>query len=202
MPTKTKLVEAQEKLEKAATPQAQPQAVNVSSPKISTNSATFDPSGYVAGDLFSDSSTLPRTTKKDADLAIQSISEKAQTLKVIGANLSLNTEAFKVGSLSEKMNQANIVYQTDGVNTQSKMIDFQKAGVNLQIAESKLYQQQEKLTHQNIELEGLKSETPLRQAYWTAKLSLIESRIAQVELAKFTLDSKIGMIEAEAQEIE
>lgn len=162
----------------------------------------FNPDDYLAKDLFSDSSILPRVTKVDADKAIQSISEKRETLRLIGANLQLNTDVYKTGSLSEKMNQANIVYQTDGINTQAKIVDFQKAGVNLQIAQSKLYQTQEKLTHQNIELQGLKSETPLRQAYWKAKLSLIESRIAQVELAKFQLDAKIGAIESESESID
>jgi hypothetical protein len=200
---KSKLETAQEKLQEVANiPQPTPQAVNVSSPKVAQPTATFNPSDYVASDLFSDSSNLPRTSKLEADKAIQSISEKQQTLKVIGANLSLNTEAFKVGSLAEKMNQANITYQTDGVNTQAKIIDFQKAGVNLQIAESKLYQQQEKLTHQNIELQGLQAETPLRQQYWQAKLSLAESRIQQIELAKFTIDSRIASIESEAETIE
>jgi hypothetical protein len=203
----SKLKEAQDKIKEAAKESEAFRPIEsfnstAASPKINQPSATFNPADYVAGDLFSDSSTLPRTTKVEADKAIQSISEKQQTLKVIGANLTLNTEAFKVGSLAEKMNQANIVYQTDGVNTQAKIIDFKKAGVNLQIAESKLYQTQEKLEHQNIELNGLKAETPLRQQYWTAKLSLIESRIAQVELAKFQLDAKIGAIESEAEVIE
>ena len=164
--------------------------------------SSFSPSDYVASNLFADTSTLPRTSKQDADKAIQSISEKRETLRLVGANLQLNTDSYKVGSLSEKMNQASIVYQSDGINTQAKMVGFEVAGVNLQIAQSKLGQTQEKLNHQNIELSGLQSETPLRQRYWEAKLSLIESRISQVELAKFTLDSKIGMIEAEAESIE
>jgi hypothetical protein len=82
------------------------------------------------------------------------------------------------------------------------MVGFEVAGVNLQIAQSKLGQTQEKLAHQNIELEGLQAETPLRKLYWQAKLSLIESRVSQVELAKFTLDAKIGAIESEAESIE
>ena len=164
--------------------------------------STFSPSQYTATNLFSDSSSLPRTAKQDADKAIQSISEKRETLRLIGANLSLNTDAYKVGSLSEKMSQANITYQSDGINTQAKMVGFEIANTNLLIAQSKLGQTQEKLAHQNIELVGLQSETPLRQRYWEAKLSLIESRISQVELAKFTLDSKIGAIEAEAESIE
>ena len=206
--TKSKLATATEALNEVVSPEQttpiNPSPINPS--PINTNSpqaiATFTPSDYTATNLFSDSSSLPRTSKQEADKAIQSISEKRESLRVIGANLALNTDCFKVGSLSEKMNQASITYQIDGVNTQSKMVGLEVANVNLQIAQSKLSQTQEKLNHQNIELVGLQSETPLRQRYWEAKLSLIESRISQVELAKFTLDSKIGAIEAEAESID
>ncbi len=203
--TKSKLESATEVLNEVVTPQPQPQTTTISPSPINTNSpqiTTFTPSDYTATNLFSDSSSLPRTTKQAADQQIQAISEKRETLRLIGANLSLNTDCFKVGSLSEKMNQAAITYQIDGINTQAKMVALESANVNLQIAGSKLNQTQEKLAHQNIELDGLKQETPLRQRYWEAKLSLIESRISQVELAKFTLDSKIGMIEAEAESID
>lgn len=206
MPTrtqKTKLETAQDNLREAANiPETTPINPTPITAKTTHQAATFEPSQYVASNLFSDTSTLPRTTRIDADKAIQSISEKRETLRLVGANLQLNTDAYKVGSLSEKMNQANITYQSDGINTQSKMVGFEVAGVNLQIAQSKLSQTQEKLAHQNIELVGLQAETPLRQRYWEAKLSLIESRISQVELAKFTLDAKIGAIESEAESIE
>jgi hypothetical protein len=205
--TKSKLESATEVLNEALpvtpqepqqTTQINPSPVGSSSPQITT----FTPSDYVASNLFSDSSTLPRTSKQEADKIVQAISEKRETLRLIGANLQLNTDCFKVGSLNEKMNQASIGYQIDGVNTQSKMVGLESANVNLLIAQSKLNQTQEKLNHQNIELAGLQGETPLRQRYWEAKLSLIESRISQVELAKFTLDSKIGAIEAEAESID
>jgi hypothetical protein len=205
MPTKqkSKLETATESLREAANiPETTPINPTPLGSKPTHQAATFESSQYTASNLFSDSSSLPRTSKQAADQAIQSISEKRETLRLVGANLQLNTDAYKVGSLSEKMNQANITYQSDGINTQSKMVGFEIAGVNLQIAQSKLSQTQEKLNHQNIELVGLQSETPLRQRYWEAKLSLIESRISQVELAKFTLDSKIGAIEAEAENIE
>jgi chaperone required for assembly of F1-ATPase len=195
--TKSKLESAAEVLNVEPTP-INPTPIPNSSQAISS----FIPSEYIANDLFSDSSNLPQTSKSDADKAIQSISEKRETLRLIGANLQLNTDAYKVGSLNEKMTQAAITYQIDGINSQSKMVGLDAANVNLQIAQSKLHQTQEKLNHQNIELAGLQSETPLRQRYWEAKLSLIESRISQVELAKFTLDSKIGAIEAEAENID
>lgn len=205
--TKSKLESATEALNEAlpVTPQEPQPTTPINPTPVGSNSpqtATFTPSDYTALDLFSDSSSLPRISKQAADQAIQAISEKRETLRLIGANLQLNTDCFKVGSLSEKMTQASITYQIDGVNTQSKMVGLESANVNLLIAQSKLNQTQEKLNHQNIELQGLQSETPLRQRYWEAKLSLIESRISQVELAKFTLDSKIGAIEAEAEHIE
>ena len=213
MPTsrsKERLKSTQEILKKeSATPinptpvSPQPTPINPTPiPNSSQAISSFIPSEYIANDLFSDSSNLPKISKSDADKAIQSISEKRETLRLIGANLQLNTDAYKVGSLNEKMTQAAITYQIDGINSQSKMVGLDAANVNLQIAQSKLHQTQEKLNHQNIELAGLQSETPLRQRYWEAKLSLIESRISQVELAKFTLDSKIGAIEAEAENID
>jgi hypothetical protein len=205
MPTKqkSKLEAATESLKEAANiPETTPLNPTPLGSKPTHQAATFDPASYTASNLFADSSSLPRTSKQAADQAIQSISEKRETLRLFGANLQLNTDAYKVGSLSEKMNQASITYQSDGVTTQAKMVGFEVANVNLQIAQSKLGQTQEKLNHQNIELVGLQSETPLRQRYWEAKLSLIESRISQVELAKFTLDAKIGAIESEAEHIE
>jgi|LakMenE01Jun11ns_1017448.scaffolds.fasta_scaffold9645309_2 chaperone required for assembly of F1-ATPase len=213
MPTsrsKERLKSTQEILKKeSATPinptpnSPQPTPINpVPIPNSPQAISSFIPSEYIANDLFSDSSNLPQTSKSDADKAIKAISEKRETLRIIGANLQLNTDVYKVGSLNEKMNQAAISYQIDGINSQSKMVALEGANINLQIAESKLHQTQEKLNHQNIELSGLQAETPLRQRYWEAKLSLIESRISQVELAKFTLDSKIGAIEAEAENID
>ena len=200
--TKSKLESAQDNLREVADIPTPLNPTPLGSNQAPQAISSFSPSQYTASNLFADSSSLPRTTKADADKAIQSISEKRETLRLVGANLSLNTDAYKVGSLSEKMNQASITYQSDGVGTQAKMVGFEVANTNLLIAQSKLSQTQEKLSHQNIELVGLQSETPLRQRYWEAKLSLIESRISQVELAKFTLDSKIGAIEAEAESIE
>ncbi|MFM6151815.1 MAG: hypothetical protein ACKPE3_02265, partial [Sphaerospermopsis kisseleviana] len=69
---KSKLETAQEKLQQVANKNT-PQAVNVSSqsPQSPHTSATFNPSDYTASDLFKDSSSLPRTAKKDADQVIQ-----------------------------------------------------------------------------------------------------------------------------------
>lgn len=192
MPTsKSKLAEAKKLLE---TVEIKP--ASVAPKQTSTSIPSFDPSSYLAGDLLSDSSSLPRVAAKDADNLINAIGEKRQSLRVIGENLKLNADVFKVGSLAEKMNQARLIYQSDGVDSQSKIVGFELANSRLAIANSKLNQSNEKLAHQNIELEGLRQETPLRQAYWTAKLALIESRIIQVENAKFTLDTRIGLIES------
>lgn len=189
---KSKLEEARDLLE---TIEIKPAPV-APKPSASISIPSFDPASYIAGDLLSDSSSLPRMAAKDADNLINAIGEKRQSLRVIGENLRLNADAFKVGSLAEKMNQARLIYQADAIDSQSKMVGIELANSRLAIANSKLNQSNEKLNHQNIELEGLKAETPQRQAYWTAKLALIESRIMQVENAKFSLDAKIGLIEA------
>jgi len=166
------------------------------------NLPTFNPSQFIANNLFADSSTLPKTTKVEADKAIQSIQEKRETLRIVGTNLQLNTDALKVGSLSEKMSQAAIDYSSSKIGTDIKLINLEAQKVNYAIAGSKLGQVGEKLNHENITLEGLKLETDQRRRFWAEKYNLGESRIAQVQLAKYQLDAKIGAIEAEAESVE
>jgi hypothetical protein len=124
---KNKLETAQDKLNQAALEVAPfrpiedypPAAINVNSQPSAT---TFNPENYLASNLFSDTSPLPRTTKLEADKGIQSISEKRETLRLVSANLQLNTDVYKAGSLSEKMSQSSITWQTDRIGTQNKLV--------------------------------------------------------------------------------
>ena len=163
---------------------------------------TFDPQQYLATDLFSDSSSLNRTKKEEADEMIDSIEEKKETLRVAGANLELNTEVIKTGVKSEKMMQAGINYGTARVNTETKLVNFDTANIQYDIAVSKLHQTGEKLIHENITLQGLRAETDQRQRYWQEKYSLGEIRINQVHQAKYKLESKISAIDTEAERID
>ncbi len=163
---------------------------------------TFEPQQYLATDLFTDSSSLSRTKKEDADAMVDSIEEKKETLRVAGANLELNTEVIKTGVKSEKMVQAAIDYGTAKVNTETKLVNFDTANVQYDIAVSKFHQAGEKLVHENITLQGLRAETDQRQRYWQEKYSLGEVRIKQVHQAKFQLESKISAIDTEAERID
>ena len=98
--------------------------------------------------------------------------------------------------------QAAIDYGTAKVNTQTKLVNFDTANVQYEIAVSKLHQAGEKLVHENITLQGLRAETEQRQRYWEEKYSLGEVRIKQVHQAKFQLESKISAIDTEAERID
>ncbi|BAY80530.1 hypothetical protein NIES25_70180 (plasmid) [Nostoc linckia NIES-25] len=161
---------------------------------------TFEPKEYLAGDLFSDSSTLPRTDKATADAAVNSIEEKRQTLRLVSANLDLNTDVLKTGVKSQKMTQSAIDYGIAKVGTDTKLVQFDNAKVSYEIALTKLDQTSEKLAHERVTLEGLRNETDQRKRFWQEKYQLGESRIKQVELAKYQLDAKIGAIDSEASE--
>ncbi|MBD2571376.1 hypothetical protein [Anabaena lutea] len=200
---KTKLETAQEKLKTAATT---PETIKIDPTSINANSthqaSVFNPSDYLASNLFADTSTLPRTSKVEADKAIQSISEKRETLRLVSANLSLNTDAYKAGSLSEKMSQASITWQTDRIGTDTKLVGLENAKVLYQTATVKLAQTGVKLEHENVTLGGLTAETEQRQRFWAAKYELAETRIRGIIQAQYSLDQKIGSIEAEAESIE
>ncbi|MCC5638737.1 hypothetical protein LC593_23460 [Nostoc sp. CHAB 5844] len=164
--------------------------------------STFEPQNFLANDLFQDSSTLPRTSKLEADAIVESIQEKRQTLRVVGANLDLNTDVLKTGVKSEKMTQAAIDYGIAKVNTDTKLTQFETAEVQYEIGLTKLDQTHEKLVHEQVTLEGLRNETDQRKRFWQEKYALGESRIKQVQLAKYQLDAKIGAIEVEGEAAE
>ncbi|MBW4457412.1 MAG: hypothetical protein KME55_34795 [Nostoc indistinguendum CM1-VF10] len=159
----------------------------------------FEPQQFMAGDLFADSSTLPRTSKLEADTIVESIEEKRQTLRVVGANLDLNSDVLKTGVKSEKMTQSAIDYGSAIVNTDSKLTQFETAQVQYEIGLTKLDQTREKLSHEQVTLEGFRNETDQRRRFWYEKYNLGESRIKQVQLAKYQLDAKIGAIEVEGE---
>ncbi|AFZ28618.1 hypothetical protein Cylst_6400 (plasmid) [Cylindrospermum stagnale PCC 7417] len=164
--------------------------------------ATFNPDGYLASDLFTDSSNLTRTSKAVADEIVSSVEEKRQTLRVVAANLELNTDALKVGVKSEKMTQSAIDYGTSKVGTETKLTQFQTATVQYETALTKLDQSTEKLEHERVTLEGLRNEPDQRRRFWQEKYNLGESRIKQVQLAKYQLDAKIGAIDSESESAE
>ena len=91
--TKSKLETATDNLREVANVPTPLTPTPLGSPPQVQSISAFDPAQYTATNLFSDSSTLPRTTKAEADKAVQSISEKRETLRLIGSNLQLNTDA-------------------------------------------------------------------------------------------------------------
>jgi hypothetical protein len=163
---------------------------------------TFTPDSYLANDLFTNSSPLPETSQQDADKICESVEKKKQTLRVVNANLELNSELLKIGAKNEKMLQSGIDYGTAKINTEIKLTQFENAKQQHQITLTKLAQTTEKLEHENVTLEGLKQETDQRRRFWQEKHALGESRIKQVQLAKYQLDAKIGAIDTESEVVE
>lgn len=99
---------------------------------------TFDPNNHFAFDLATDSSKLAVTSKVDADSMVQSIEGKRQTVRVMVANIGLNTDIVKAGNDFRKLEGAVIDYATTGVNNETKYVNYQVAGVNKTIALNKL----------------------------------------------------------------
>lgn len=159
---------------------------------------TFDPQNHLATDLFKVSSPLERTKKIDADLAVEHIEEQRQTIRIASANLDLNTDILKTGEKSQKMTQAAISYGTSKVQTDTKLIQFNEALVNNEIAYTKLAQTEQKLVHEQITLDAFQNKTDQRKRYWQAKHQLGESRIRDVEMARLKIDTKLGAIDVDA----
>ena len=84
---------------------------------------TFDANLYFAGDLFSNSSTLQETEKSVADETVESIEKKRQTLRIVEANIALNTDVVKTANDYRKFEGTVINYVTTGVNNEIKFVN-------------------------------------------------------------------------------
>ena len=144
---------------------------------------TFDPNTYFAGDLFTSSSALQETEKDKADEAVESIEKKRHTLRIVGANIALNTDIVRTANDFRKFEGTVIDYATTGVNNEIKFVNYQTAGVNKDIALNRFDQSQERLIQGQSTLTGMRSITPLINDEWVARKSLKSSHIKSLELA-------------------
>jgi hypothetical protein len=162
------------------------------------NIPSFDPNTYFAGDLFANSSKLQETSKEDADKAVESIEKKRHTLRIVGANIALNTDVVRIGNDYRRFEGAVIDFATTGVNNETKFVNYQNAGNNKTIAINNFYQSQERITQGQKTLAGIQSITPLIDDEWTARRSLKESQIKSLQIAaiqaKEALEPKLMQI--------
>ena len=156
------------------------------------NFPAFVPNQYFATILFTDSSSLPRTTKADADCKVQSIEEKRQTLRVALANLGLNQDVVKTGTEYRKLEGLAVDYARVGMVNGTKYLQYMTAGVDQMVAHVKHDQAVEKLNQEEYVLGGMKGITPLIPIEWAAKRDLKLSRIQDLRTAVLSANVKMN----------
>jgi hypothetical protein len=186
------------------TPKQAQAYTNLSQVPHGLNFPSFDANTYFAQDLFSNSSSLRETEKEDADKAVESIEKKRQTLRIVGANIALNTDVVKTANDYRKFEGAVLDYATTGVNNEIKFINYQTTEVNRDIAYNRYDQAQERLTQGQRVLAGMQSITPLIDSEWEARKSLKQSQIKSLEVAavqaKQALEPKLMQLSQDFRE--
>jgi len=147
------------------------------------NIPSFDVNTYFAQDLFSNSSPLQESEKEEIDKEVQSVEKKRQTLRLVGANLALNTDVVKIGTDYRKFEGSVLDYAIAGLNNEIKFINYKTTEVNRDIAINRYDQSQERLTQGEKVLAGMQSITPLIDKEWEARRSLKQSQIKSLEVA-------------------
>ena len=89
------------------------------------NFPSFDANTHFAQDLFANSSPLKETEKEEADKAVESIEKKRQTLRIVGANIALNTDVVRTANDYRKFEGTVIDYATTGINNEIKFVNYQ-----------------------------------------------------------------------------
>lgn len=123
--------------------------------------------------------------KEEADATCEAIGHRSQRARVVRANLQYNRELVAAQTDYQKLVGGAIDLATAKVNNQTKYTQYLGAGVQLQSAETKLAQAEEKLTQEQTTLEGLESFTPLVKAEWEQKKLLKQSRIDDLKQAVY-----------------
>jgi hypothetical protein len=143
----------------------------------------FEPNNYFATDLFTNSSSLQETEKEVADKAVESIEKKRHTLRIVAANIGLNTDIVKTANEYRKFEGFVIDYATTRENNQTKFVGFQTAQTNRQIAINKFHQANERLTQGQKTLNGMRRITELIDLEWDERVSLKNSQISSLRIA-------------------
>lgn len=141
----------------------------------------FKPDNYLATDLFSDSSNLPRTSKEQADEIVQAVEEKRHTMRIVTANLQLNQDVVKAGNEYQKLEGLAIDYATNRVKNETKFINYQTAEVGRDIAINKYDQELEKLRQGEVTLNGMRQMTEALQREWDARVEEKNSKISTLK---------------------
>lgn len=151
----------------------------------------FNPNDYFATNLFTDSSPLPRTDDATTTEALQSIHEKRNTVKIAKANIQLNKDVVETGTVFQNFLGSVVDYGSAKLGVEAKLLKYQAAQVNVEIAGVKLDQTREKLIQEQVVLGGMQQITPLIREEWEQRKALKQSRINALKQAVATESSKL-----------
>jgi len=164
---------------------------------------TFNVNGALATDLYSVTSTLPETSTEDATAAVERIERQRNTLQVAQANLRLNSDSIKTGTLYQKFIGDTIDYSTAVVGNRTKEVGYRTSLVKLDIANLKLQMTDERRLQEAVNLQGTRELTPLIQEKWALKRRKLTADIgklrADVEQAMAELSSYTPTLSVEAE---
>ena len=172
----------------------------------------FDPSSLMPANLFTDSSSLPRTDQKTGNEAIASIKEKAITVQIANENIKLARSVVQAGTEHVKLQGDTINYaiaqehnvglgidlEIERIGTQGKQVKHQIAGIGLQILNNKLGEEGERLIQSDYSLEAMRQATPLVQQEFQAR---IELQKVKVEVLKTTAQQARAKFESELERL-
>ncbi len=185
-------------LARAATP-----LMDLSGVPHGLNFPQFDANQYFANDLFTDSSSLSRTTKTAADAMVQSIEEKRQSLRVAMANIGLNQDVTKTATDQRKLEGMVIDYAKVGMINGTKYLQLQTSGVDQMTAQAKYEQAVERLNQEEFVLNGMRGITHLIPVEWSARQDLKLSKIQDLKTAVLRASAKMdGQLDALASDFQ
>ncbi|MEO1558105.1 MAG: hypothetical protein AAFS12_00275 [Cyanobacteria bacterium J06632_19] len=160
--------------------------------KTDLNIPKFEANSYMASDLFSLSSSLPRTTKIKADEIIQGIEEQRQSARIVKANVQLNRDVTQVATEYKGLEADVIKYATATQKVETEGYKYQQAVTDTDIQIEKLSQLEERLQQEKIATDGTKKLTPHIREQWEQREQLEMSKTEALKTQVLQADQKLN----------
>ncbi|MEM7727375.1 MAG: hypothetical protein AAF208_13555 [Cyanobacteria bacterium P01_A01_bin.45] len=180
------------------TPKTTTKTATANNSSISKNIKTdlsipkFEANSHMATDLFSVSSSLPRTTKTKADESIQAIEEQRQTVRVAKANIQLNRDVTQAATEYKGLEADVIKYATQTQKVETEGYKYQQAVTDTNIQIEKLSQLEERLQQEKIATDGTKKLTPHIREQWEQREQLEVSKTEALKTQVLQADQKLN----------
>lgn len=154
-----------------------------------------------SNDHFTADCQIPELSASEANSQLLKLQRQENAIGVALAKVRLQQNVVGLGIESRKFQGLEFDYKAEAAVTQTKAIGLERSQVRLQLETSKLTQDREYLSHQQITTEGTQNLTALVREEWALKLEhfATKNNRLRIDIQTAQLDNQHRLAACEAK---